>query len=242
MRETLFTDYAKYYDILYQDRDAAGQVEFVLDHFEQSGRRKTDRVLILGCGTGAHSPYFLEADFDVLGIDKHKPMLEIARERSDATFRSGTLPDVELQGSYDIIFLPGNVVNYLTAEELEETIDLVDSHLTDTGVLVFDYGTVFDVKFQTPPWLRICSDGLIDVAQLVQLRRIADEKTRWNSLIVGIEQDNQECFVDVKEFTVHSSNRIKQLLTDNEFEVDIYPDGYSTGDFLEYALETVVAK
>lgn len=241
MKETLFTDYPDYYEILYQKRDAEGQTQFVLDNFEHAGRRDTNRALILGCGTGSHSPHFCTAGFDVVGIDKHEPMLDVARERSDATFRSGTLPDVALDGHFDVVFLPGNVVNYLTAEEFAETIALVDDHLSETGVLVFDYSVIFDVGAQAPPFLHVGSDGVVDVAQLVQLRRISEERTLWNALVFGIEPDNYEIFIDTKEFFVHDTERIRSVLAEKGYDVEVYPDGYGTGDPLERVWEVVVA-
>jgi len=242
MVEKLYTVFAPYYDVLYQIRDAEGQAEFVLEQFERFGQCVTGNVLVLGCGTGIHSQYFVAAGFDLVGIDKYEQMLEIARERTEGTFRRGILPDIELNDTFDIVFLPGTVINYLSQEELGATFDLINSHLSKKGILVFDFGTLFDIKGFEPPFFHAGSDRDNDVAQLVQLRRIDERTTQWNGLIFADLSNRQEFFVDIHEVTVHRRKELEQLLSKRGFDIDIHPDGYVTGDYFDYTIETIVAR
>ncbi|PSP84999.1 hypothetical protein BRC83_03570 [Halobacteriales archaeon QS_1_68_17] len=242
MEEELYRGLARYYDILYQYRDARGQAAFALDQLARHGDRETGTALVLGCGTGVHSQHLVEAGLGVVGIDKHEEMLRVARERTDATFRQGTLPDVALDRTFDLVFLPGTVVNYLSMADLETTFDLLASHLADDGVLVFDYGTLFDVDGREPPFLNTASDGDVDVAQLVQLRRYSDRKTRWDSVVVAVGPDFEEFFVDTHAITVLERDDLREMLRDRGFEVTVHPDGYDTGDQFDVDIETVVAR
>jgi hypothetical protein len=240
--ERLYTDLAPFYDVLYQIRDAKGQVEFVLDQFERHARRRTGTALVLGCGTGVHGQHLVDAGFDLVGIDKYDQMLDVARDRVDGTFRQGTLPDVELDGTFDLVFLPGTVVNYLSPEELERTFDLVSAHLSDEGLLAFDFGALFDVKGGPPPFFHAGSDGDIHAAQLVQLRRLDERTTRWNAVVFLDTPDRGEFFIDRHEVVVYDREQLRELLVNRGFTVEVHEDGYGTGDYFDYTIETVVAR
>ena len=52
----VFEEYSKYYDLLYQDKDYEGEVEYIIDLIEKYAP-KTASVLELGCGTGKHAKF-----------------------------------------------------------------------------------------------------------------------------------------------------------------------------------------
>jgi len=242
MAETLYTRFAPYYDVLYQIRDAEGQAGFVLDRFEEYAGSDPGTALVLGCGTGVHAEHLVDAGFDLVGIDKYDEMLDVARERVDGTFRRGTLPDVDLDGTFELVFLPGTVVNYLSPSDLEETFDLVASVLADDGVLVFDYGTLFDVEGVAPPFFHAGSEGDVAVAQLVQLRRTGMRTTQWSGVLFADLADSQEFFVDVHEVTVYDRAELRETLEARGFDVEVHEGGYETGDYFDFNVEAVVAR
>ena len=77
---SVFKDYARYYDLLYRDKDYAGEAEFVNSLI---GKYTTDTksILELGCGTGGHAEYLAKLGYTVHGIDISKDMLQMAESR-----------------------------------------------------------------------------------------------------------------------------------------------------------------
>lgn len=143
MTERLYTTHPDVYDALYsQDKDYDAEVQFITDRFEAESQTDGNRALILGCGTGEHAKRLVAHGFDVLGIDKHESMLERARRKSDATFRVGELPEVNIETAepFDLILAPFTVINHLGPDELSPTLHAVTELLTDGGVLIFDNG------------------------------------------------------------------------------------------------------
>ena len=52
-----FDTYARYYDLLYRDKDYAGEAAYVASHIRQHAPEAA-RILELGCGTGAHAEHW----------------------------------------------------------------------------------------------------------------------------------------------------------------------------------------
>jgi predicted TPR repeat methyltransferase len=83
---SVFTSYARYYDLLYRDkpyREEADHVRrLILSHVP-----KAYTIVELGCGTGAHAEHLARAGMEVHGADLSEWMLE------RAAARRATLPD-----------------------------------------------------------------------------------------------------------------------------------------------------
>lgn len=76
---TIFGDYARYYDVLYQDKDYAGEADFVLSCLvRRQGEPRT--LLDLGCGTGRHGLEMARRGVSVTGVDMSATMLEMGRQ------------------------------------------------------------------------------------------------------------------------------------------------------------------
>ena len=65
----IFDAYARYYDLLYQDKDYVAEVDFVVDLLSRYGV-KTRSLLELGCGTGCHAGYLGNKGFECIGKSK----------------------------------------------------------------------------------------------------------------------------------------------------------------------------
>jgi SAM-dependent methyltransferase len=86
---SIFKDYSTYYDLLYKDKDYAGEVRFV---HETIARHRSDArtVLNLGCGTGSHDLPLSGHGYTVTGVDMSPEMIAIARSKQGAGVSRGT--------------------------------------------------------------------------------------------------------------------------------------------------------
>ena len=73
----VFGDYAHYYNLLYADKDYAGETAFVLGLLRRDGRNP-QTLLDLGCGTGRHALEMAKHGVAVTGVDLSPTMLKWA--------------------------------------------------------------------------------------------------------------------------------------------------------------------
>ena len=96
------------------------------------------RVLDAGCGTGRVATELTRLGHDVVGVDADGDMIDVARERDDATrFVHADLATLALRGqTFDVVLLAGNVVPFLADGTLVPTLRRLRAHLTPDGRLV----------------------------------------------------------------------------------------------------------
>ncbi|WP_128478795.1 class I SAM-dependent methyltransferase [Halorussus pelagicus] len=190
MNENLYAEYPETYDALYAWKDYDAEVEFVLDRFAErdtddaerseleSGRK---RALVVGCGTGEHSKRLSAEGFEVVGVDKYPAMVKRARTKSDAEFRVGELPDLPVEGSFDLVWFPFTVVQHLDADAVAESLRAAADYLVDGGLLVFDQFATGQEG--TAPRLVTYDADDGTYARLTDVHETGDSTFRWDSLV-----------------------------------------------------------
>lgn len=143
----VFQGYARYYDLLYRDKDYSREAEFVhklIQKHAPNGRS----ILELGCGTGNHAMVLVRRGYDVHGIDASPSMLRFAEARlrqmrpEDAariSFEEGDLRNVDVGRQFDAVILLFHVMSYQTAnDDLNAAFMTIRKHLKPNGVFIFD--------------------------------------------------------------------------------------------------------
>lgn len=214
---------AKYYDLIYQDKDYEGEASFVVEKFDE----KTDtsrKALVLGCGTGEHSRRLDERGFDVVGMDASTEMLERAREKSNARFKQTSLPEIETEEKFGLVLIPFGVINYLELDQLETALEYIKQVLKDEGVLIFDNGD-YDVEGEESNTMLEVFPGDQDVGRVGKTRRVEGKKMLFEAMIMT----EQGSFADTHELWAHTNTEIENLLQEKDYTYDRYDDGYGTG-------------
>lgn len=187
---SVFAGYSRYYDLLYRDKDYAGEARYVADLIRKHSPR-AESVMEIGCGTGAHAVELATLGFSVDGVDLSEGMLEMAEARrasidsaiaSRIAFTRGDARSVQLERRFDAVVSLFHVMSYQTSnEDLLAAFGTASDHLDDGGVFVFDcwYGpavlkqwpTVTEKKledestsvFRTATPVIHASDNIVDV-------------------------------------------------------------------------------
>ena len=143
---SVFGDYARYYDLLYRDKDYVGEAQFVHQLLQRQGKPRS--ILELGCGTGAHAQLLAKAGYEVHGVDMSETMLQQARDRqahlasevaARLDFSLGNIQEVRLDRTFDAVISLFHVVSYQTTNAaLRATIATVKAHLKPGGIFIFD--------------------------------------------------------------------------------------------------------
>lgn len=141
---TVFADYAPWYDLLYEDKNYASEVDFVerclRDHAVTPGK-----ILDLGCGTGLHAIEFARRGWDVAGIDLSEEMVGKAKSRAAQSglpvrFRQGDACETGPERNFDAVVALFHVASYQRdPARLEALFRTAHAALKPGGVFLFDY-------------------------------------------------------------------------------------------------------
>lgn len=177
----VFEAYARYYDLLYADKDYAGEAAYVLDLARDKLQARADgtplQILELGCGTGGHAAQFVAAGCKVHGIDSSPEMVARASERLRgnlaASFGTGDATTLALGRKFDLVVALFHVLSYqATDAAVAAFFRTAAVHLRPGGVAIFDFwhGPGVDAD---PPATRIrrLSDASLNVLRIAEPTR-----------------------------------------------------------------------
>jgi len=174
----VFGAYARYYDLLYQDKDYEGEVRYVsslIHKFAPSASSLFD----IGCGTGRHAELFSHMGFRVSGLDRSEEMVSRAKNRHlDIEFHQGDLCNVRMDKNFDVVSALFHVISYLTTDdELQSAFDNVREHLKPKGLFVFDCWHGPAVLHQFPEVrIKRLEEGTNRVVRIAEPNLIAEKK------------------------------------------------------------------
>jgi SAM-dependent methyltransferase len=141
---SVFGNYARYYDLLYKEKDYAGETSYIHDLLQQFGKNPKS-ILELGCGTGKHAMLLAEKGYAVAGVDQSEEMLAQARERLKSLLNNkielklGDVRNVRLNKQFDAVISLFHVMSYhITNADLCGAFETAKVHLKPGGIFIFD--------------------------------------------------------------------------------------------------------
>ncbi len=144
----VFDNYARYYDLLYQDKDYVAEAEYVVSLIKRNAPQ-ADHILELGCGTGAHAEYLARMGYTIHGVDISKEMLVLAEKRKAVlpadvaarlSFGLGDVRSVRTGKTYDAVISLFHVMSYQsTNDDLGAAFDTAAKHLLLGGLFLYDF-------------------------------------------------------------------------------------------------------
>ena len=141
----MYTRSAKYYDALYRalGKDYESEAREIERIAAAQCRSGGNRLLDVGCGTGAHIAA-LSGAFVCDGLDVTRSMLDIARERNpEVTFHEADMIGFNLGTRFDVILCLFGAIGYLpNAGRLQQTLLTFVRHLKPGGIVILE------------PWVR----------------------------------------------------------------------------------------
>ena len=123
------------YDARYERRalsgeDVHGEASFTMAFAPRS-------ALDAGCGTGRVARELARRGVDAVGVDIDADMLATAQRRSpELAWHCADLASVDLERSFDVVLLAGNVMIFLAPGSEERVVANMARHLAPGGVLV----------------------------------------------------------------------------------------------------------
>jgi len=174
----VFDKFGQYYDLIYQDKDYAGECDFVEQLLSEHTPRRLRRILELGCGTGRHTITLAKRGYAVTGIDLSPTVIDLARPRAptrDTEFLVMDMRALQFEERFDACICLFCGICYLTDDEdLRRMFDGVRASLHAGGLFVFDFWNGMAVAAQGPTVrVKEARDGAR------RILRIAEPDVRW---------------------------------------------------------------
>ncbi|MBD3272743.1 methyltransferase domain-containing protein [Candidatus Dependentiae bacterium] len=141
----VFKDYAKYYDLLYKDKDYEKETEYINSLIKEN-LSDAKSILELGSGTGKHAILLCQKEYNLVGIDFSSKMVDIAKQRllkeelkTNIEFFVADVRKAKLNKKFDVALSLFHVVSYmLTKNDLINMFKTVYNHLNTNGLFIFD--------------------------------------------------------------------------------------------------------
>lgn len=136
-------EYAAVYNYLYRDKNYMEECDFIEKVFKRSGI-KVKSILDLGCGTGGHALVLARRGYNVVGVDRSKEMLKIAKNKAknanlDIEFIEGDITNINLNRKFDAVISMFAVMSYQTTNSaIENVCKTAKKHLFAGGIFLFD--------------------------------------------------------------------------------------------------------
>lgn len=180
--------YAKYYDLLYRDKDYNAEVEYITNLIKEH-KPEAKTILDIGCGTGRHAALIADNGYEVHGVDISEEMLLIAETQCNKerklSFSQADLTCLNLNKKFDVVTALFHVISYQdTDEKLIKAFESVKKHLNPGGIFLFDfwYGPAV---LSDPPAVRVKRLENEDI----KLTRIAEPKLYSENNLVEVKYD-----------------------------------------------------
>ena len=135
-----FEDYSAYYDLLYRDKDYAGEADYVASLIRDA-HPGAKSILDLGCGTGRHAGLLQKMGYELCGVDMSATMLDEARQAHPAiAFHQGDARSVRLGKTFDVVTSLFHVASYQTSNrDFADYLATARSLLAPGGIFIFDF-------------------------------------------------------------------------------------------------------
>lgn len=237
MNSPIFGSYARYYNLLYKDKDYAAEARYVHELIQKHWPG-SKTVLNLGCGTGNHDFELARLGYEVTGVDLSDEMLSTAKARHASIdsaipplyFLQGDIRTVRLYKTFDAVISLFHVMSYqATNDDLQAAIATAKEHLAPGGFFIFDcwYGPAV---LSDPPVVRI--KRLEDEA--FEFVRIAEPEMHPNENLVNVNY--QLMIIDKSTSKVEQfreTHRMRYLFLP-ELRLILQSEGFSLVETIEW--------
>lgn len=142
----IFEKYAKYYDLLYKDKDYKAETDYISSLIKKY-HPETKKILEFGSGSGIHGRLLADFGFQISGIEKSQKMIDLGNKKPDLNKDASNFNCVEgdctetfISNDFDAVISLFHVVSYQTLDEaLMAMLKNAYKQLKYGGIFIFDF-------------------------------------------------------------------------------------------------------
>ena len=229
---TTFNHYARYYDLLYKDKDYAVEADYVFGLL-RANRRDCQTILELGSGTGGHAEHLAQKGIAVHGIDLSGEMVEKAEVRKAAlstdiakrlSYAQGDVRDYRNGQQYDAVVSLFHVMSYQpTNADLVSAFKTAHEHLKPGGIFIFDcwYGP-----------------AVLTDRPTVRIKRMEDEAISVTRLAEPVLHANENCVTVNYTILIRNkqNDKVDEISESHKMRYLFVPELYSYLDDADFVI------
>jgi len=188
---TVFNAYSRYYDLLYRDKDYAGETAYIRNLLARYGISRGE-LLEFGSGTGKHGSLLAAQGYAVHGIELSAEMVAEVKAVHGFTCQQGDIASTYMHRQYEAVLALFHVISYqIRNDQLHAVLANAAAHLKPSGLFIFDFWYSPAVCAQRP---------------VVRVKRIADQQVEITRIAEPVIYPNENR-VDVN-YTIHSRDLV----------------------------------
>lgn len=201
-------DHPEYYDIAFSFRNYATEAAFLKECVKRYSKIPVQRVLELGCGTAPHAGELVKHNFQYIGLDINRNMLDYATDRwrglqSQVRFVKGNMNNFSLEQPVDFAFIMLGSLYANGFAELTSHFNALAGALRPGGLYFLDWCIQF-----SDPFHRIMNNTVVNEQEGVTI-----ESTFRTSLVDAARQMYEEIWtVNVDD---HGERKTLQMIERN---------------------------
>lgn len=245
---SVFAAYSRYYDLLYRDRDYAGEARYVADLVKRHAPGAAT-VIEIGCLSGGHTREFAALGFSVHGVDRNAGMLEAADAKLDTVepeirarmrFTQGDARSVRLGKTADAVISLCHVMSSQSSNaDLTAAFTTAREHLATGGVFIFDcwYGpavlverpavTVKRLEDVAVSITRIAEPTIISAQNIVDINYTVLVYDRKTATVETLRETHSFRYLFRPEVELLLAANGMSLVTSHEWMTDLAPGPHS---------------
>lgn len=169
MTASVFNAYSRYYDLLYRDKDYAGESAYIQGLLTRHGINQGD-LLEFGSGTGKHGRLLAAQGYTVHGIERSADMVACAETAAGFTSQQGDICEAHMGRSYDAVLSLFHVISYQTGnDQLHAVFANAATHLASGGLFIFDFWYTPAVYAQRPSVrVKRMADAQVEIVRIAE--------------------------------------------------------------------------
>ncbi len=195
MKNKVFDNYSRYYDLLYVDKNYESEVAYILQLLKL---HKVDNgnILEFGSGTGKHGKLIAKNGYALTGVELSQEMVDVCEVSDNFSIIQGDITQIKLGVKFDIVLSLFHVMSYLvTNDNFNDALNNASLHLKSGGLFIFDFWYTPAVYSQKPE---------------VRIKRMYNNETELLRIAEPtIHSDNNR--VDVN-FTIYAKNLVSDTI------------------------------
>lgn len=213
--EKLYKDLAKYYDLVYSDKDYEEEVREIKDIISEWKESNGNKLLDAACGSGRHLKY-LSNDFACTGLDLNEKILEIAEERlGDVKLIQADMTDFSLEEKFDVITCLFSSIGYVkTYKKLRKTVENFVDHLKEGGVVIIEPWLTKDLYNEGSVHMKTFDGEGTKVARVSYSGREGDLSKVEMHYLVGEEGAGIKHFKEIHKLGLFEREEILGIMED----------------------------
>jgi SAM-dependent methyltransferase len=142
----VFEKYAKYYDLLYQDKDYKAESNYISSLIKKH-HPETKKILEFGSGSGIHGRLLGDLGYQVYGIERSQQMIDLGNQKaklvetaSNFSCLLGDCTETFIGNDFDAVISLFHVISYQTTDEsITAMLNNASKQLKSGGIFIFDY-------------------------------------------------------------------------------------------------------